>query len=67
MVDFIIEVVIWGTGHLILRLFGRDREKPKQKRRDLLNEAVFFELEFWVGLCFWGTIFAAIFLFSRYR
>jgi hypothetical protein len=68
MVDDLIEVVLHGTGHLILRLLGlRDPEKPKRTRTSGLDEGIFFELEFWVGLFFWvGIVSGAIFLLSRF-
>ncbi len=64
----LVELVLHGTGHLILRLLGfRDQESPKRTRTSGFKEGVFFELEFWVGLFFWvGTVSGAIFLLSRF-
>ena len=62
MAHLIFEVVIAGTGYLILRLLGLQEERPK-KKRDLIWDGS----ESWVGLFFWVVIVGgAIALFSRY-
>ncbi|MBN1566740.1 MAG: hypothetical protein JXA73_02770 [Acidobacteria bacterium] len=69
LVIALLELVIYGTGELILYAVTLGRRKPKWPfgtKESVVTQELLFSLSTWVGIIFWGAVLLLIaWLISR--